>query len=33
VVIGTATGWTVRVSKICSVVWRKFSVGIVPGTG
>jgi hypothetical protein len=29
----TATGWTVLGSKLCSVVGRKISVGIVPGTG
>jgi hypothetical protein len=32
VCIVTATGWTVRVSKICIVVGRKFSVGKVPAT-
>jgi hypothetical protein len=31
--IETVTGWTVRGSKICSVVRSKISVGIVPGTG
>jgi hypothetical protein len=31
--IVTSTVWTVRGSKLCSVVGRKTSVGKVPGTG
>jgi hypothetical protein len=33
VAIVTATGWTVRESKLCSFVGRKISVVMVPGTG